>query len=98
MNAKYIIAGEEFSSKDAVKQRAKDIKEAYTLSETMYDGQDFSFLQELFEGYRERCKKPYRKIVEVEIVSGWFGNGRAFRAHFADGGSDEVSYKNASDS
>jgi len=94
---KYVVAGEPFSSKVALKQHAKDILHTAVLYDYIYDPQDHRFLEELFQGYRARRGKPYREIAEIRVEPGW-GDSRGFQLYFDDGGSDDISYKNACDS
>jgi len=95
MKDRYIIAGEAFASKAAVKRRAKTILRA-SEPYAPIQGQDFDFLKELFEGYKLRRGKPHREIVRIKVECHW--SSRGFHVYFDDGGSDDISYPNACDS
>lgn len=96
--AKYCVAGEGFSSKKAVLTRGQGILQATPVG-AWVKGQDLAFLQELLERYREaRRRGECKAIVGVEVEPNSIGSWKGFRAHYADGTSGDLSYRNAANS
>ena len=94
---KYEIAGEAFTSKKAVRLHGQKILRNTPVGEWV-TGQDFSFLKELFERYREARNRESKAVVGIEVEPNTIGSGKGFKAYYEDGTAGDISYINAANS